>query len=115
MISSSGGDQGRETNQRRLLSLLEARKIEYETLDGADPEVKEMRDTLFKISSLRGAYPQCFLRGADGSHTFIGDWDAMEVSLTHACSLIEYILLILILITNNQHNNVTFRINVTHE
>lgn len=41
--------------------------------------VQSVRDTLFDVSSLRGIYPQCFLRSGDDSYTFVGDWDAVEV------------------------------------
>lgn len=113
LISTSTGDIKREQSQRRLLSALESRKIAVETvsrimlcmlrsyffliraiyitiqIDGADPELKERRDYLFSLSQKRGQYPQCFMRQLeDGSVTFLGDWDTVEVSAMHVlCAL----------------------------
>ena len=68
-----------EQNQRRLEHLLVSKDIDFEKIDGALVENKEIRGTLFTISNERGAYPQCFFRLHDGSYEFVGLWTTMEV------------------------------------
>ena len=66
-----------EQNQRRLESLMQAKKIDYISIDGALDENKEIRDVLFGVSQQRGKYPQCFIK--EGStYRFIGLWEQIE-------------------------------------
>ena len=52
-------------------------KIRFKNIDGADAKNKEIRNELFGISSVRGNYPQTFLKNSDGTTSFIGDYDAL--------------------------------------
>jgi hypothetical protein len=65
------------TNTRRLQDVLDTKKISSESIDGALPENKEIRDTLFNLSQQRGKYPQLFIR-YDETHEFVGLWDEVE-------------------------------------
>lgn len=78
LISSSTTTTTQELSQRRAADLLTAKKCRHSTLDGALPESKELRDVLFGVSSLRGKYPQLFIKNEDGSYVFVGDWERME-------------------------------------
>ena len=58
-----------------------ANKIDFVKIDGADPEMKAKRDSLFGSSNIRGQYPQCFFEDKEGNILFVGTWDIIEVSL----------------------------------
>jgi hypothetical protein len=58
--------------------MLISKRIDFESVDGSLPEVKEQRDQLFACSGQRGKYPQLFLRAADGSLRYIGKWDEVQ-------------------------------------
>ena len=61
------------------MDLLAAHAVDFHMVDGADPEKKEERDELFKLSGVRGQYPQFFLRNEEsGNITFFGNWDFIE-------------------------------------
>ena len=49
-----------------------------EKVDGADPDSRDTRNALWEVSGARG-YPQMFIRGEDGNHVFVGDYDALEL------------------------------------
>lgn len=82
-------------NQQRASSLFAARHVQFEAIDGSDPENKELRNELFKLSELRGVYPQFFLVATKAKTTandsnnnddndngpvisFLGDWETIE-------------------------------------
>lgn len=46
-------------------------------VDGLEPSARERRNELFGISSLRGKYPQVFLK-LSGETTFVGDFEAVN-------------------------------------
>lgn len=54
LMSSYTADNIQEVNQRRVASSFEANKLDYITIDGALPENKDIRTTLFEISGQRG-------------------------------------------------------------
>lgn len=54
LMSSYTADQVQEVNQRRVVSSFEANKIDYISIDGALPENKDVRSTLFGVSEQRG-------------------------------------------------------------
>ena len=69
--------------QERAIEILASSGIEYETVDGSNPEMKTRRDELFKISGRRGVYPQFFVLDDDVYNgqedvSFIGEWDDIE-------------------------------------
>ncbi|EEC50593.1 predicted protein [Phaeodactylum tricornutum CCAP 1055/1] len=92
LVSNTNFNRGQVQNQNRAVSLLNARGISFETLDGADPTNKELRDKLFEISGVRANYPQFFLvDGSDNIPRFLGDWEKVE-ALNDASSLPDHIL-----------------------
>jgi hypothetical protein len=72
-------------NQQRATMLFNARHIPYETIDGSDPANKEIRNELFKLSEMRGVYPQFFVVSGETT-TFLGDWETVE-NINDATSL----------------------------
>ena len=78
LFSSLATDQIQVVNSRRLEDALVGRKIQFEKVDGSMVEQKELRDVLFSVSGQRGKYPQCFLKGEDGSYQFVGLWEDVE-------------------------------------
>lgn len=51
LVSENGGStSAQQGNTRRCTDLLSAKKVAYDTVDGADAEQKEVRDRLFGIS-----------------------------------------------------------------
>eukprot|EP01035_Chromulina_nebulosa_P017939 gene17939-23563_t len=75
--SSVSSDNTQEKGQRRLDDLLASYKFDSYKIDGSDPETKELRDTLFLISGIRGKYPQVFI-DTDGKYEYIGSWEQIE-------------------------------------
>jgi len=75
--SSIGSHREQVQNQNRAETLLKARKINYETVDGADPSLKDVRNELFAISGLRGIYPQFFMIDHLNIR-FLGDFETLE-------------------------------------
>jgi hypothetical protein len=60
-----------------MSDILESKGLVVEKIDGALPENKELRDTLFGVSGKRGQYPQCFIL-SDGTYRFVGLWEEFE-------------------------------------
>jgi len=77
LISSMSGNMTTSTNQAQAQSLLASLEVVPEIIDGADPMQKDVRNELFTLSGLRGKYPQFFLRQADGTMKFFGDFDTL--------------------------------------
>eukprot|EP01038_Epipyxis_sp_PR26KG_P012135 gene12135-16246_t len=78
LFSSISTDQIQAVNSRRLEDVLLGKQIEFLVVDGADPSVKELRDKLFAVSTIRGKYPQCFIEESDGNFKFVGLWEDIE-------------------------------------
>mmetsp|Transcript_7654 Transcript_7654/g.16612 ORF Transcript_7654/g.16612 Transcript_7654/m.16612 type:complete len:98 (+) Transcript_7654:121-414(+) len=80
LISSTTPDLVQKSNIEKSLHLLRAKKIEFDTVDGSDPNVKEKRNALFAVSGIRGKYPQWFqvADAGDDLPTFVGMWDEIE-------------------------------------
>ena len=78
LISSSLMNRGLEADQERAIVILHANGIEAEFVDGADPDTKEVRESLFGVSGLQGIYPQFFLVEDDGMTEFFGDFQEIE-------------------------------------
>lgn len=64
-------------NQERAFAILKSKGIVFETIDGADPANKDVRNNLFEISGIRAKYPQFFLV-QNGEMDFWGDWDRFQ-------------------------------------
>jgi glutaredoxin len=65
--------------QRRARDLFNAKGVEYKEVDGADQTNLDERNALFGISKQRGKYPQVFIEKEDGTVTFVGLWEKLEV------------------------------------
>mmetsp|Transcript_28603 Transcript_28603/g.43966 ORF Transcript_28603/g.43966 Transcript_28603/m.43966 type:complete len:135 (+) Transcript_28603:143-547(+) len=86
LISQGVSDRKQASNQSSALSLMKARKVPYVFVDGMDASQRDARNELFKISGIRGNYPQFFFIFSDGTISYIGDWDHLE-SINEADSL----------------------------
>lgn len=96
LILTSSMSMSREIaqQQERAVTLLRAKGIEFETLDGALAVNKTRRNELFALSGLRAHYPQFFLvhEGNDEkSLTFFADWETLE-AINDASKMPEHIL-----------------------
>lgn len=80
LISNGISDRKQMSQQNLSLNLLNARRVLYETVDGADPDPLQIhrRNDLFKISGIRGKYPQWFIVDEDENVTYIGDWETIS-------------------------------------
>jgi type 2A phosphatase activator TIP41 len=61
LISSHPHSKDQVGNQELAFAVLDTQKIPYDVLDGADPEVRQERNELFKTSRVWGKYPQFFV------------------------------------------------------
>ena len=76
LVSSGVYEYIQASRQRDALSLLDDLNISYVSVDGMEQSQKEKRDALFKISGIRGNYPQIFSTTDDGNtHRFLGGYD----------------------------------------
>lgn len=55
--------------------LIAVKGIPFVMLDGASPEHREIRSTLFELSGKQAYYPQVFLEKPEGGYSYVGDWD----------------------------------------
>jgi hypothetical protein len=98
LILTSSMSMSREIaqQQERAITLLRAKGIEFETLDGALAVNKTRRNELFALSGLRAKYPQFFLvhdedNGRDKRLSFFADWETLE-AINDASKMPEHIL-----------------------
>lgn len=62
-------------NAERLRTLFQSKKMVWEEIDGTDPNNKEKRSELFRISGLRAEYPQVFFLDCDScEYRFVGNY-----------------------------------------
>ncbi|KAL7536836.1 hypothetical protein ACHAXR_007419, partial [Thalassiosira sp. AJA248-18] len=81
LISKGVHNYIQAANQKAALDLLNDLCISYDTVDGMDPLQKEKRDAFFKVSGIRGNYPQFFFAtGAGGVHIYLGGYDWLHSS-----------------------------------
>jgi hypothetical protein len=83
LATNMGMNRTQVQNQQRATMMLKALGITFETIDGSDPGNKDVRNELFKLSDMRGAYPQFFVVCEDGESgaprtSFLGDWETIE-------------------------------------
>mmetsp|Transcript_7565 Transcript_7565/g.11253 ORF Transcript_7565/g.11253 Transcript_7565/m.11253 type:complete len:149 (-) Transcript_7565:203-649(-) len=88
LVSNGISERKQASAQNNSLSLLNARRVLYEVVDGADPAQVDRRNELFRISGIRGLYPQWFIHDDDLAlerprTTYVGDWEA--ISLVNDC------------------------------
>ena len=65
LVSNGISERKQASAQNNSLSLLNARRVLYEVVDGADPAQVDRRNELFRISGIRGLYPQWFIHDDD--------------------------------------------------
>jgi hypothetical protein len=84
---SMGGRGQQVAKQEKAMTLLKAKGIDAEIVDGSDPEQRERRNELFEISQTRGKYPLFFVidngssknaTGTTSTTTYLGDFDDIE-------------------------------------
>jgi short subunit dehydrogenase-like uncharacterized protein len=80
LVSNQSLKQEVKVRQKQALSILDARGIQYDTLDGADPINKGRRTELIALSGHTGQYPQFFVIGPNSSVSYWGDWDFFEAA-----------------------------------
>ena len=86
LISNGVADRTQAHRQLHALNILQVRRTPYEVVDGMDPAQRHIRDELFRISGVRGNYPQFFLErqidngygGTIRSVEFWGNYDTFE-------------------------------------
>lgn len=77
LVSKSFGTLEQRTNQDRAITMLQAKGIPFEEIDGGDPACKDRRNELFGISGVRGKYPQFFIKSSEET-TYVGDFEAIQ-------------------------------------
>jgi hypothetical protein len=82
LVSSLNASSLQEVAQRRLEDFVSGKYV-YEKIDGSLPDNKPVRDTLFGVSGTRGKYPQCFVKKADDTYTFVGLWEEVRAEHFH--------------------------------
>lgn len=87
LFASMSGDPRAKADIDSLFQLFEMKKLQYVTVDGADPVNKDMRNLFFEKSGLRAKYPQVFFRtsgspsappSTSDSYEFVGDFDSIR-------------------------------------
>jgi hypothetical protein len=83
LVTNMGMNRTQVQNQQRATMMLNALNISYDTLDGSDPDNKDIRNELFKLSDMRGMYPQFFIvteniNNEDVETKFLGDFETIE-------------------------------------
>ena len=79
LVSLQSFDREVVANQQQVISMLNANKVTYKTLDGANQEFKTRRNELFEISGIRAKYPQFFTIENDRT-TFWGDFKKFQLT-----------------------------------
>lgn len=83
LISNGVADRVQAHRQLNALNILNVRQTPYEVVDGMDPDQRQRRDELFRISDIRGNYPQFFVErqvdnGYGGTKTKMEFWGSYE-------------------------------------
>lgn len=83
LISNGVADRVQAHRQLHALNILNVRQTPYEVVDGMDPAQRQRRDELFRISDIRGNYPQFFVErqvdnGYGGTKTKVEFWGSYE-------------------------------------
>ncbi|KAL3787885.1 hypothetical protein ACHAW5_000665 [Stephanodiscus triporus] len=78
LVSMGCHDRLQTSHQSRALGWLASRGVPHVVVDGMDPDTRDFREELFRISGTRGNYPQFFVASSDGAIEYFGDFDKME-------------------------------------
>jgi len=80
LLSNQSLSKDQLERQDKAREIMETADIAYYELNGTDPEQRDKRNELFKLSGKWGKYPQFFLVDTDGNTIFWGEWEDMERS-----------------------------------
>ena len=80
LVSEQSLSRDQLDRQDKARVLLENVGVAFYEINGADPEQRDKRNELFKLSGKWGKYPQFFLVDLDGNTSFWGDWEDLEQS-----------------------------------
>mmetsp|Transcript_27961 Transcript_27961/g.76929 ORF Transcript_27961/g.76929 Transcript_27961/m.76929 type:complete len:1286 (-) Transcript_27961:132-3989(-) len=80
LMSNQSISRDQMKRQDEARNILENSGIAFYELDGANPEERENRNSLFQLSGKWGQYPQFFMVDTAGSTTFWGDFEKFESS-----------------------------------
>lgn len=79
LISNGVADYKQKAHQNGALQLLTDLKIPYKIVDGMDIKQTDERNELFRISGIRGRYPQIFAQNeGDDKIRYLGGYDWLE-------------------------------------
>ena len=86
LLSNGVADRTQAHRQLQALNILHVRQTPHEVVDGMDPAQRHIRDELFRISGVRGNYPQFFVErqvdngygGTKRSVEFWGNYETFE-------------------------------------
>lgn len=86
LLSNGVADRTQAHRQLQALNILQVRQTPHEVVDGMDPAQRHIRDELFRISGVRGNYPQFFVErqvdngygGTKRSVEFWGNYETFE-------------------------------------
>ena len=79
LVSNGVADYLQKSNQKSAVQFLTDLKIPHKIVDGMDASQHEERNGLFRISGIRGNYPQLFAAGESNDELFyLGGFDWLE-------------------------------------
>jgi glutaredoxin len=79
LISNGVADYLQKANQKSAIQLLTDLNIRHRIVDGMDSNQADERNELFKISGIRGQYPQLFASDENSNQTrYLGGYDWLE-------------------------------------
>lgn len=77
LVSTQSGSNHQTKNMKNSKEILKSIGVNPVIVDGSDPKEKEVRDNLFRLSGVRGNYPQFFVK-SQGDTEFFGDYEVLE-------------------------------------
>lgn len=78
LYSSQSGSNHQTKNMKSSKEIMKSIGVQPVIVDGADPKQKATRDELFRLSGVRGNYPQFFVKSQLGATEFFGDYEVLE-------------------------------------
>lgn len=86
LLSTQSGSNQQVSDCKTSKQILKSIGVEPIIVDGADPQSKKQRDNLFRLSGIRGNYPQFFVvqkrdlpqEEEEGEATFFGDYKTLN-------------------------------------
>lgn len=78
LISKGVFDDLQADNQQAALDILDENNISFKVVDGMNPEHRCKREKLFRLSGIRGNYPQLFSSVRVDNHVYLGGYDWLK-------------------------------------